>query len=252
MVTPSIELGVVLVALVAVAVAGVTWAGLPLRGAMVGASVRAAVQLAAVSAIVAVVLASMAWTFVFVTGMVTVATLTSARRIGVPLRRPWTAVAILAGAAPVVGLVLVSGTVPWEPASVLPIAGIIVGNAMTATTLAGKRMVEELRARAGEYEAALSLGFGPTTSALEVARPSAGLALLPALDQTRTVGLVTLPGAYIGVLLGGGTPVEAGAAQVLVLIGVLAAQALAVAVAVRLVASRRLMTDALRARLQAR
>ena len=29
-------------------------------------------------------------------------------------------------------------------------------------------------------------------------------AIIPALDQTRTVGLVTLPGAYIGVLLGGG------------------------------------------------
>ena len=30
---------------------------------------------------------------------------------------------------------------------------------------------------------------------------AAGQALIPALDQTRTVGLVTLPGAYVGVLL---------------------------------------------------
>ena len=36
-----------------------------------------------------------------------------------------------------------------------------------------------------------------------VARPAAALALVPGLDQTRTVGLVTLPGAFVGVLLAG-------------------------------------------------
>ena len=66
-------------------------------------------------------------------------------------------------------------------------------------------------------------------------------ALAPGLDQTRTVGLVTLPGAFIGVLLGGGTPLEAGAAQVLVLIGLLAGQALTCAVLLRLVASARVV-----------
>ena len=252
MVTPSVTLGVVLVVLVGIGVLGVTWAGLPLRGAVVTASVRAAVQLTIVSALIAVVLESLVWTFVFIAGMVTVATLTSGRRLGLPARRLWPLVPVLAGAGPVVGLVVASGTVPWEPASILPIAGIVVGNSMTATTLAGRRMLEELAARRGEYEAALSLGFTPAASALEVAQPSAGLALLPILDQTRTVGLVTLPGAFIGVLLGGGTPVEAGAAQVLVLVGVLAAQALAVAVTIRLVAGRQLMTDALRERLAAR
>ncbi|MEU0963542.1 ABC transporter permease [Micromonospora aurantiaca] len=37
-------------------------------------------------------------------------------------------------------------------------------------------------------------------SVLEVCRTSAGEALVPALDQTPTVGLVTLPGAFVGVL----------------------------------------------------
>ena len=39
---------------------------------------------------------------------------------------------------------------------------------------------------------------------------------------------MTLPGAFVGVLLGGGTPLEAGAAQLLVLLGLLAAEMLAV------------------------
>jgi putative ABC transport system permease protein len=53
--------------------------------------------------------------------------------------------------------------------------------------------------------------------------------------------LVTLPGAFIGVLLGGGTPLEAGAAQVLVLVGVMAGQALTAAVLLRLVGAARVV-----------
>ena len=92
----------------------------------------------------------------------------------------------------------------------------------------------------GEYEAALSLGFTGRDAALEICRPASAHALVPALDQTRTVGLVTLPGSFVGVLLGGATPIEAGAAQVLVLLGLLAAQSVAVVVTSELVARGRL------------
>jgi putative ABC transport system permease protein len=84
-------------------------------------------------------------------------------------------------------------------------------------------------------EAALSLGFEPRDAAIEVARPVAASALLPALDQTRTVGLVTLPGAYVGLLLAGANPLDAGAAQLLVLVALLAVESVAVVVVLELV-----------------
>ena len=59
---------------------------------------------------------------------------------------------------------------------------------------------------AGEVEAALSLGMSERDSRMEVIRESATNALLPNLDSTRTVGLVTLPGAFVGVLLSTGSP----------------------------------------------
>src|SRR6476659_8907931 len=74
-------------------------------------------------------------------------------------------------------------------------------------------------------------------------------ALVPALDQTRTVGLVTLPGAFVGVLLGGGTAIQAGAVQVLVLIGLLAAETVTVVVAYQLMKASRLLPPDLRSRL---
>ncbi len=122
----------------------------------------------------------------------------------------------------------------------LPIAGILIGGAMTATTLAGRRATEELTAQRGAYEAALSLGLSRREGVNLMARSAAALALVPGQDQTRTVGLVTLPGAFVGVLLAGASPVQAGAAQVLVLFGLLLTQALAAAVTVELIAAGQL------------
>jgi len=245
MVTFTPALAVVLVLLVGLSVAAVWLARLPLRKAMVTAASRAGAQLAAVSALLVVVFDSIFWTLVYVACMFGVAAATSARRLRTSMFPAWTAVPIAAGAVPVLGLVMGSQTVPFEPSGVLPVAGILLGGAMTATTLAGQRMFDELRGRRGEYEAALCLGMMPRDAVVEVARDAAGLALVPALDQTRTVGLVTLPGAFVGVLLGGGSAAAAGAAQALILIGLLAAQSIAVLVTIELVARRRLMPDAL-------
>ena len=57
----------------------------------------------------------------------------------------------------------------------------------------------------------------------------------------RTAGVVSLPGAFIGVLLGGGTPAQAAAAQVLVLLGIMAAQTVTAVVAERFIMAARLL-----------
>ena len=92
------------------------------------------------------------------------------------------------------------------------------------------------RPRHGGYEAALSIGLLPRDAALLVARDDAALALVPGLDQTRTVGLVTLPGAFVGMLLGGASPLQAAAVQLVVLVALLLVQSIAVYVTVELVA----------------
>lgn len=232
-------LAAVLMLLAAVAAVVTATGGLgPARSPLL-AALRAAVQLAAVSAVIAVVLRT-GWWAAFVLLMLVAAAFTSAQRITGSLRPMWTAVPILAGVLPVLGLVLGSQLVPFAGIAVIPIAGILCGNAMTATTLAGRRALDELHSRHGEYEAALAVGLPARAAALEIARTPAAEALIPALDQTRTVGLVTLPGAYVGVLLGGAGPLQAGAAQLLVLFGVLAAQAIAVLLTIELVATGRI------------
>jgi putative ABC transport system permease protein len=245
----SIEFGPVLVVvLVVLTLLGsvVVWLGGIGSARAVGvAAVRAVVQLSVVSLVITAILKSGWLTAGFIALMFVVASFTSARRIGVPRQVPWIAAAIATGVAPVLALVLASGVVPAEPIAVVPIAGILIGGVMSATSQACRRALEELKTRHGEFEAALALGFVRRAAALEIARPSAGHALIPALDQTRTVGLVTLPGAYVGVLLGGAGPVQAGITQVLVLIGLLAAEAISVLVSVQLVAAGLVSREAL-------
>jgi putative ABC transport system permease protein len=205
------------------------------------AAVRAAAQLTAVSLVIVLVLRNGWFTAAFVTLMFAIATGTSARRITKARLGWWTGASIAGGVVPVVGLLLATRVVPFEPVAIIPIAGILIGGAMTATSLAGRRALDELAARHGEYEAALALGLTNQDAVRLIVQPTAGQALVPALDQTRTVGLVTLPGAFVGILLGGGSPVEAGATQLLVLIALLAIEGIAVLVTVELVAAHRLI-----------
>ncbi|MGA9748481.1 MAG: ABC transporter permease, partial [Nocardioides sp.] len=239
---PDLRLALVLIALVALAAAASYVGRLGVERNHVTAGVRATVQLGIVSLVIAVALESVWWSVAFVGLMFVVASVTSAGRLRLPRRQlPWVMLAVAAGSMPVLALVLGSGTVPFNGPGVLPIAGIVIGNTMTAATLTGRRAFDELAGHFGVYEAGLALGLVSPEASYEVIQPTAKEALTPGLDQTRTVGLVTLPGAFIGVLLGGGTALQAGAAQILVLMGLMAGQALTAAVLLRLVAGARVV-----------
>ncbi len=234
---PDWRLAVVLALLVALAVAASVVGQLGVERNHLTAAARAVVQLAVVSLVIAAVLGSVWWSLGFALLMFSVAAWTSAGRINVPRGQlPWVGVAIASGVVPVLALILGSGLVPFNGAGIVPTAGIVIGGAMTAATLTGRRAYDEISKGFGSYEAGLALGLHSSEAAFEVIQPSAKEALTPGLDQTRTVGLVTLPGAFVGVLLGGGTPLQAGAAQIMVLIGLMAAQAITAAVLLRLIA----------------
>lgn len=228
--------------LLTVAAAVVVWVGRVWSWRpVVTAALRGVGQLAAVSLVIVLVLRSGWLTAAFVLLMLGIASWTSARRITKARHGRWAAVSITAGVTPILALLLATGVVPLAPVAIVPIAGILIGGAMSATSLAGRRALDELVARRGEYEAALALGFMTQDAARLIVRPTAGQALVPVLDQTRTVGLVTLPGTFVGILLGGGSPLQAGATQLLVLIALLAIEGIAVVVTVELVAGQKLM-----------
>lgn len=211
-------------------------AGLDHAAAVPRAALRATLQLAGVAVVISGVLGSVLLSVAFLVLMAAVATVTAGRRVTSGRSGLLVAGPILAGVLPVLAVLVGTGLVPARGVALVPAGGILVGGAMTATGLAGRMAVQALRDQHDLYEAALALGGRPRDAALLLVRPACSNALLPALDQTRTVGTVTLPGAFVGMLLAGAGPARAAGVQLVVLVALLLVQALGIAGVVELVA----------------
>ncbi|MGK8486606.1 ABC transporter permease [Nocardia asiatica] len=238
-ITPGAGLVVLCTVMVLSAAVVYRVAGLGRMSVAPRAAVRGAAQLTAVALILTAALAQLWSSLLVLAVMFAAAAATSARRARAGRSALWLTAALGAGLGAVLPLLLLSGIVPLTGVALVPIGGIVLGGAMTATSLAARRALDTIEDRWGEVEAALGLGFTERDARLEIIRPTAADALLPGVDQTRTVGLVTLPGAFVGVLLATGSAAQAAAVQVMVLTGLLLAQSCAVAVTIELVARSR-------------
>ena len=205
------------------------------------AAARATAQLAGVAAVLTAAMARLWSSLLILVVMFAVAAATAARRSRAVEGSWWLAAPLALGLASVLPLLLATGLVPLTGVALVPITGILLGGTMTAVAVAARRALDALTARAGEVDAALSLGCTERDARLIVIQPSAPDALLPNVDQARTAGLVTLPGAFVGVLLSTGSAAQAGAVQILVLVGLLLSQSCGVAVTIELVARGRLV-----------
>ena len=201
-------------------------ARLQLARPLVVAGVRGAVQLTAVGAVVALVFEVPALGVVFAAVMLLSATVACAGRLGadLPGRRRIALAAVALPALAATGLLLACGAFATTPRAAVPAVGILVGGAMVAAGLAGQRLLQALEADRPRIEARLLLGLGVREAAAPTLREAVATALTPALDQTRTAGLVTLPGTFVGLLLGGASPAEAAATQLVVLAALLAVE----------------------------
>jgi putative ABC transport system permease protein len=228
--------GAVIAVLLVAAAAVCALGGLGRWREVLFAGIRGGVQLLAVALIISALVRWMALAALFIVVMFLVATRTAGRRVTTDRTWWWAGVPIAAGVAPAVLLLVGTAAVPLTGLVLIPLVGQLIGGALTATALAGRRMLDELRQRRGEVEAALALGLSERDARLEIARPVAPSALMPALDQTRTVGTVTLPGAFVGMMLGGASPIVAGIVQLYVLIALLAVESVAILVVLEVIA----------------
>jgi putative ABC transport system permease protein len=215
------------------------WARLGQSRAVLTATTRALVQLLVVGVVIGIIFRTPALAPAYLLVMITAAAWTSGRRLHrAPFAVRTAAVAIVSGAGTSAAVVIVSQALPFDARTMVPFAAQLIGGAMTATTLAGQRLLDDVSTGWDEVEGWLALGASSRQAVREPARRSAARALVPALDQTRNVGLVVLPGAFVGLLLGGATPLEAGRVQLLVLVGLIAAETVAAVSVTSLLSAR--------------
>jgi UDP-glucose/iron transport system permease protein len=210
-------------ALVLVAIALSSWQRLGLvRGFVIGA-IRAMVQLVAVGYVLAFLFTTRKWYFVVLALLVMLlaATKTATDR----QRHARGSLLGITGAAMLVGtgitLAYVDAVVlrlnPWfDPQYVIPLFGMIVGNAMNGAALAAERLTSEMELRRGEVESYLALGASPARASAEPVRRALVAALIPAVNGLMVVGLVALPGMMTGQILAGSSPTLAVRYQIMV------------------------------------
>ncbi|MBF6228676.1 ABC transporter permease [Nocardia abscessus] len=216
-------------ALISVAAVVSLWQRLGLERQILWSAARALVQLLLVGAALTLLLEpgrSMAWSWLWVVAMVAYAGDVARRRAPeVPRVMPLTIVAFAAAAAITLGVVFGFRVLPLEARTLVPIAGMMVGNSMTATVLAARRLVDELRDKRDEVEARLALGQPSRQAATPYVRAALRSALTPQIETTKATGLVFLPGAMTGLILAGVPPVQAVLLQAVVMFLVLASVA---------------------------
>jgi putative ABC transport system permease protein len=210
---------------------------LRLEKELVVSAARALVQLGAVALAIDLVFSYLGLSALLILLMLGAAAWTSSRRLaGVP-GGEWIAAASIAAGSAVALVVLFAGRAfPLEPRYLIPIAGMLVGNSMTATSLAGARLRDDVVAHTGEIEVRLALGDTASQALARHRVTAATSALIPTVDATKNVGIVFLPGAFVGMVLGGASPLEAAQVQLVVLFMLLGAVSVAGMVAAILVA----------------
>lgn len=223
--------------LVAVAVLASLWARLDLAKELLWASLRAFVQLLAVGAVLTLLftraglLGALAW----VTGMVVVAGFVAAGRAKNLPRRHWVAMwSVAVGVVTTLGLLLLLGIVEPTPSVVVPVGGMVVSGSMVATNLTMRRLGEIAVQQRHDIEARLALGLTSEQAMGPHLRSAVRTALLPAIDSTKVVGLIALPGAMTGLILAGVEPIVAIRYQIVVMYMLLAAAAVSSILAARL------------------
>lgn len=215
--------------LVAIAAAISLWQRIGLEKQILWAAARALVQLLLVGGVLALLLApgtSLWWSWAWVVAMIAYSGDVARRRAPeVPGLMPLAIAAFTVAAAITLGVVFGLRIFALQGRTLVPIAGMIIGNSMTATVLVARRLVDELRDKRDEVEARLSLGQPSRQAAAPYLRIALRSALSPQIETTKATGLVFLPGAMTGLILAGVQPVHAVIVQAVVMFLILAAVA---------------------------
>lgn len=211
-------------AIMGMAIAVSRWQRLGLEGQLAIATARSILQLTVIGYLIAFIFAlnhPLAVLGILLV-MLTIAAIVARNRISKKLQ----------GLLPVVwGSLLISSLFPlaytiwlmiqpdswYDPQYLIPLAGMILGNAMNGAALAGERLASNISNSHLEIETHLSLGATPKQAIEAYRKEAIRASLIPTINQMMVVGMVSLPGMFTGQVLAGADPLNAVSYQILIL-----------------------------------
>jgi len=207
---------------------------LKLERSLLIASLRTIVQLLLIGLILGWVFEQQEWPIVFavVAFMTIVAGVTAVSR----LRRRYDNVYfntclsmwVSSWLVGIYALVLVfRGIQPWyQPQSVLPVLGMILGNTLNGISIGLDSILESFATKHRMIEMRLSLGADRWEACRPELRQAVRSGMIPIINSMMIVGLVSLPGMMTGQLLSGTAPTEAVKYQIVIMFLIASATAI--------------------------
>ena len=222
----SIDLALCL-GLMGVAIALSLWQKLGLAGQFAYSAGRALLQLLIVGYALDLVFTLDNWlaVLIIIFIMMSIAAVVARNRIDKKIKTllPIVWVSIFASTALTLSYLILLVVQPptwYEPQYLIPLAGMLLGNAMNGAALSGDRLASSLKQNYGEIETYLCLGATPKQAIFSYQKEAIRTGLIPILNNMLVVGLVSLPGMFTGQVLAGATPLNAASYQILILFAI--------------------------------
>lgn len=213
--------------LIGIAIALSLWRKLDLEKQLLYGALRSLMQLIAIGYILDIVFALDNWLVVLgILGvMMTIASIVTRNRIDqkLPGLLSTVVLSLVTSSVFTVGYVILLIVQPdrwYEPQYLIPLAGMLFGNAMNSASLAGDRLLNAINQNRLEIETHLSLGATGKQAIANYQKDAIRVGLIPTLNNMVVIGLVSLPGMFTGQVLGGSNPRDAASYQILILFAI--------------------------------
>ncbi|KGR87403.1 ABC transporter permease [Lysinibacillus odysseyi] len=194
------------------------------------ATVRSVIQLLAIGYVLHFIFGTDNYVYILlmILLMITVATLNARKKgVGIPGITWKIAITLLTVELVTQGVLLGLGIVPATAQYIIPISGMMIGNAMVLSVLFLNRFRAELEANENEIELILSLGGTPKQAVHRHLMSAIKASMIPTIEAQKTIGLVQLPGMMSGQIIGGADPIQAVQFQILIIFALLTCATLA-------------------------
>lgn len=119
-----------------------------------------------------------------------------------------------------IAVFIVTGSLEVAPNIIIPISGMLIGNAVNSVSLVYHRSAKDFEENQSMIEAMLIDGANMKESLLIPKRETLKNAMIPKIDSLKTLGIVHIPGAMAGMMVAGADPLQAAGYQILLFFGI--------------------------------
>ncbi|ENN96171.1 hypothetical protein J422_03923 [Methanocaldococcus villosus KIN24-T80] len=112
---------------------------------------------------------------------------------------------------------IISKTVSLTPSQIIPLAGMVIGNSMNTAHQTLETLIDKVKTEKEVFLGYIALGAREIIALKPFIRTAIRIALIPQINRTKSVGIIFIPGAMVGLILAGADPLYAAKIQVVIM-----------------------------------